>query len=80
MELSDRIFYTNHDWDPQYLRELVCQDFYEFGDHWKSALGDRELIATVEGATAMEPYCPLVEDISLDDETLYDAVTQIENE
>ena len=80
MELSDRIFYTNHDWDPQYLRELVCQDFYEFQEHWQSSLGDKELIAESDRAMATEQYTPLMEDISLDDDTLYEAVSQIERE
>ena len=31
-------------------------------------------------ASATEKYSPLVEDISLDDDTLYEAVQQIENE
>ena len=30
--------------------------------------------------TERGPYQPVVEDISMDDESLYDAVTQIENE
>ena len=38
---------------------------------------DQELI---QAAESIDHYSPVVEDISLDDTTLYDAVEQIENE
>ena len=41
----------------------------------KNCLSDKELIDG-EGPR----YCPVVEDISLDDDTLYDTVEQIEHE
>ena len=80
MELSDRIFFTYRDWYPQYLREIVSQDFYDFTKHWQSSLADMELVEVAKKAMASGRYCPLIEDISLDDDTLYDAVTQIESE
>ena len=80
MELSDRLFFTHCDWDPQYLRDLVTQDFYEFKEHWENSLPDIELVKATEGAMATEAYRPLVEDISLDDEALCEAVEQIEYE
>ena len=80
MELLDRIFVTNHDWVPQYLREVVAQDFYDFRELWQSSICDKELVRATEMAKAMKKYSPLVEDISLDDDTLYEAVQQIENE
>ena len=73
MDIADRVFVTNLDWDPQYLMECVTQDFYDFTEHWQNCLSDKELI---DG----ERYCLLVEDISLDDDTLYEAVEQIEQE
>ena len=77
MDISDRLFVTNCDWDPQYLRELVTQDFYDFKEHWQSSvMSDMELIA----AERQSPYCLVTEDISIDDDTLYEAVAQIENE
>ena len=76
MEIADQMFITNHDWDPYYLRELVTQDFYDFKNHWEnSGISDMDLVSTEEGR-----YCPLVEDISLDDSTLYEAVSQIEEQ
>ena len=30
MELSDRVFTANQDWDPTYLRYIFSQDFYDF--------------------------------------------------
>ena len=77
MDISDRLFVTNRDWDSQYLRELVTQDFYDFKEHWQSSvMSDKELIV----AERQTPYCPVTEDISIDDATLYEAVAQIEDE
>ena len=80
MELSDRIFCINHDWDPQYLREMISQDFYEFSDLWQNSICDKELVGAVDRVMASERYCPVFEDISIDDNTLYEAVAQIERE
>ena len=77
MEISDRYFVTNRDWDPCYLRELISEDFYEFKDLWQSNVGDVELVREVE---KVDKYSPVVEDISLGDATLYNAVEEIENE
>ena len=73
MELADRMFLTNRDWDPCYLRDLVSQDFYEFRELWQSNVCDGELVK------AADKYYPEVEDISLDDDTLCNAVEEIEN-
>ena len=35
MDIADRVFVTNLDWDPQYLMECVMQDFYDFTEHWQ---------------------------------------------
>ena len=52
-------------------------DFFDFKEHWEMSLSDIELLKT-EGAT--DRYCPLVKDISLDDQTLYEAVEPIKHE
>ena len=80
MELSDRIFCIDRDWDPQYLREMISQNFYEFSDLWQNGICDKELVGAVDRAMATERYCPVVEDISIDDDTLYEAVAQKERE
>ena len=77
MDLADRVFTANYDCDPSYLRYIFSQDFFEFRELWSNGMGDQDLIKAAE---ASEQYCPVVEDISLDDDTLYDAVAQIENE
>ena len=77
MDISDHYFVTNRDWDPSYLQEIVSQDFYDFKDLWQSNMCDRDL---VQAAERIDRYMPVVEDISIDDNTLYDAVEQIENE
>ena len=79
MELADRMFTGNRDWDPTYLRYIFSQDFYEFGDLWKSNIGDSDLV-TIAERMENERYTPIVEDISLDDQTLCDTVDQIERE
>ena len=43
----------------------------------QDSFDDMELLHDVQ---SMEKYCPEVEDISLDDESLLNAVTDIENE
>ena len=78
MELHDRIFLANKDWDPSYLGYIFSQDFYEFRDLWQGNVGDNELVHAMEVAT--ERYSPIVEDISMEDDELYEAVTQIEQE
>ena len=78
MDIADRLFVTNRDWDPHYLRELVTQDFYDFTEHWNTSITDMELLAA-EGPLSGK-YLPVVEDISLDEDTLYEAVEQIEHE
>ena len=79
MDIADRVFVTNLDWDPQYLMECVMQDFYDFTKHWQNCLSDKELIDGERPGPGSR-YCPLVEDMSLDDDTLYEAVEQIEQE
>ena len=46
----------------------------EYGELWSS---DRDLVMDVE---KLEKYCPIVEDISMDDQELCEAVEQIEYE
>ena len=77
MELSDRMFVMNHDWDPQYLRDIVSQDFYEFRDLWQSNISDCDLVREANDA---ERYSPIIEDISMDDDTLCQAVEHIESQ
>ena len=76
MELSDRIFVTNFDWDPIHLKQMVSADFYEFREFSQSNIADKELVKEAEKT---EWYCPLVEDISIDN-VLYKVVQEIENE
>ena len=74
--LSGQGFHGQLNWDPSYLRYIFSQDF-EFRELWSNGMGDQDLIKAAE---ASERYCPVVEDISLDHDTLYEAVAQIENE
>ena len=66
-----------HDTDPCYLKELVSQDFYDFRELWQNSVTDMELITAAE---TVDRYCPIVEDISLDDSTLCKAVEEIEEQ
>ena len=77
MDVSDDYLKLNRDWDPSYLSMLFSEDFNDFLDLWSSNMGDKELVNAVE---KLERYSPIVEDISLDDNVLYQAVEQIEQE
>ena len=75
MELSDSVLLKNRDRDPSYLSSIFDVDFYEINDLWNSSMSDFELM---EGVNFVEKYCPIVEDISMDDEELCQAVETIE--
>ena len=79
MEVSNRDFVENSDWDPCYLRRIFDTDFFECADLWQNSMefSDQELVQHVEG---MERYQPIVEDISLEDDVLCTAVEKIEEE
>ena len=77
MELADRLFIHNRDWDPSYLKELFTEDFYDFRDLWQNTVTDMELLSVTE---AVDKYSPVVEDISMDDSTLCQAVEEIEEQ
>ena len=79
MELSDRDLLMNMDWDPSYLRLLFKDDFNDNSNLWHSNVCDDELVKECV-RVEHEPYCPITEDISLDDSTLCRAVEQIEEE
>ena len=77
MELADSILVHNRDWDPSYLSSIFEGDFFDFSDLWINDMDDKELMDSVN---EVERYCPIVEDISLDDDQLYSAVETIEAE
>ena len=64
----------NRDWDPTYLQELFRVDFYDFSKHWRSKISDADLNMEID---TVETYCPITEDISIEDEVLYNAVEKI---
>ena len=81
MDVSDVSLYNNRDWDPSYLAGIFTQDFYEFKDLWNNSnVNDVELVQASQVVENVGKYEPIVEDISLDDETLCSAVEQIESE
>lgn len=77
MDISDSNMLRNRDWDPCYLAEVFTQDFFEFNELWSSDVTDKQL---VENSNKLEKYSPIVEDISMDDETLCAAVEEIEEQ
>ena len=77
MELSDMNLFRDRDWDPEYLIDIFTQDFEEYPNMWESNISDTQLVNHVE---KLDKYCLVVEDISIDDETLCSAVEQIEYE
>ena len=77
MEITDDMFLCNRDWDPSYLKDSFDEDFNDFSSLWESEVMDNDLVSEVN---KMEYYCPIVEDISVDNETLTVAVEKIEQE
>ena len=78
MELSDKYIIMNHDWDPSYLCQIFDEEFYDFSNMWSSSnVSDGELLGVMD---KMESYCPIIEDISMEDSVLCDAVEKIEKE
>ena len=71
---GDFIFVRNRDWDPEYLRCLFDEDFNDMSYLWRhsSDISDEDIVKA-------DPYRPIVEDISMDDDTLREAVESIEN-
>ena len=77
MDTTDYLMWMSRDWDPSYLADMFREDFDDYSELWKSNVADKEL---VEEAKKVEKYTPIVEDISLDDDTLCTAVEKIEDE
>ena len=77
MDVSDNLLWSNRDWDPSYLSSVFEVDFYDFNDLWMDSINDMELVEAVNNA---EKYCPVVEDISMEDDELCMAVNKIEDE
>ena len=77
MDLSDKELWPNRDWDLSYMQQHFSDDFCDYSDLWKSNITDGELIQECQ---KMEKYSPIMEDISLDDDALYNAVQKIETE
>ena len=71
MEIADRMFVMNRDWDPIYLRELITQDFCDFWDLWHTTFCNMELMKAAE---RVDRHAPVMEDICLDATTLCQAV------
>ena len=68
MDISDHILLRNRDWDPDYLLDVFSSDFFEYRELWSSGnISDRDLVTDVE---KLEKYCPIIEDISMDDQEL----------
>ena len=75
MECDD--LFDNLDWDPCYLAELFKEDFFDLSHLWIDTVTDMEML---EFSNKFEKYNPCVEDISLEDDILVDAVSRIESE
>ena len=79
MEVLEEDLVNNCDWDPLYLWNIFESDFNDCSELWGNSMevNDTELVKNVE---KMECYVPIVEDISLEDEVLSEAVQKIEDE
>ena len=75
--MEDYELISNLDWDPGYLSMLFESDFNDMSDLWNDSLGvsDSEILHAMDTR-----YCPIIEDISIDYECLYNAVEVIESQ
>ena len=71
--------FSNLDWDPWYLLQIFHEDFEDMSYLWSTeSVSDQDLLKFTEFSENKENYSPQVEDISLEDEVLCNAVDQIE--
>ena len=75
MDISGSVLIRNLDWEPSYLKSIFDIDFPD--NLWCREMDDSELLNTV---TQLERYCLIVEDISMDDIDLCNAVEKVEAE
>ena len=74
---SDNELLTCLDWDPVYLAHLFSEDFNDMSSLWNSEIvSDSEMLKI--NVESEEKYQPVIEDISLEDDMLHDAVNRIE--
>ena len=67
---------TNLDWDPSYLAQIFDVDLNDMSDLWSESDSSADTLLVEE----MDKYCPIVEDITIEDEVLCAAVENIKNE
>ena len=77
MAISDSTLLSNCDWDPSYLALLFSEEFDDYSSLWKSEVSDMDLVCETN---KVEKYCPIVEDISIEDDVLCQEVERIEKE
>ena len=77
MDSYDLFLSQNLDWDPSYLAMLFSEDFDDYTELWSSNVEDCEL---VQEMNKLDIYSPITEDISMDDDSLLEAVEKIEYE
>ena len=77
MEFKDDLM-SFCDWDPCYLSRIFVIDFNDMSELWNAdGISDKDIMDLVEKTGN---YCPIIEEISLEDEVLSKAVMQIESE
>ena len=74
MELDD--IWLNLDWDPVYLASIFDVDFDDMSDLWRSEsfIEDQELLTAMENFHGCDVNSTFMEENSLNDELLCDAV------
>ena len=79
--MDDIDFIANLDWDPSYLELILSHDFFYMADLWNDgSLTDLEIVNLCEESQNKEIYNPVLEDITLEDDELLSAVTDIERQ
>ena len=75
--MEDSELIGNLDWDPAYLALIFDSDFEDMSELWNDSLSvsDSKILHAMD-----TKYCPIIEDITIDDDCLVSAIEAIENE
>ena len=80
--MEDYDLLLNLDWDPLYLASIFDEDFNDMSylRNLSCSLSDVQVSEALDTVEKMTNYCPVTEEISMDDSVLHDTVKQIEKE
>ena len=78
MSMESNDIFLSWDWDPCYLAYIFDQDFFDMAELWDG--DDTTDSSLLESFENKDIYAPILEDISLDDDLLHEAVEEMESQ